>query len=107
MSEHPVHDEIRAAAAQVAAIEDAHVINFGGCIARLYKQERMAILGLIGIDAMVSGIEKPHDELDPRLVAVRVYDPRPCSLVRAGGTVIRGRADGAPSRSGMRWVSGR
>lgn len=71
MPEIPLNDEIRIAAVRVAAIQDDDVADFGSCIARMYRREREVVLALIGIDAMVSGEERDHDEEEPRLVAVR------------------------------------
>ncbi len=63
--------EIRDLASLVAACEDEDVADSGEIIARLYRRERRAALGLIGVHQMVSGQDQEHDEYDPQLVACR------------------------------------
>jgi hypothetical protein len=64
------HDELRRLAEQVASGPD-DVAEFAADVAQIYRRERMVILGLAAVDAMVRGDEREIDESDPRLVAVR------------------------------------
>lgn len=66
-----LHEELRTLAEQIAACEDDAVAEFAADAADRYRAERLIVLGMHGVDAMVSGgPEIPED--DPRLEAVRV-----------------------------------
>jgi hypothetical protein len=69
--EDPLLGEIRQLAEQVAAIDDADVIDSAASIAAWYRRERFVALGLAAVDSMVSDGPEEIDETDPRLQAVR------------------------------------
>jgi DNA-binding IclR family transcriptional regulator len=68
---HPLHEEIRCLAEQVAAVDNEDVIDSAASIAAWYRRERFVALGLAAVDSMVSNEPEQIDENDPRLVAVR------------------------------------
>ena len=66
-----LHDELRTLAEQIAACEDDAVAEFAADAADRYRAERLIVLGLHGVDAMVGGGPEIAED-DPRLEAVRV-----------------------------------
>jgi hypothetical protein len=70
MTEPPIEDEIRTLAERIAAGPD-EVADLAADAVQLYRRERMIVLGLIGVDAMVSGDDREVAEIDPRLRAPR------------------------------------
>jgi len=102
MTEQPIEDELRELAKQIVAGPD-DVAEFAAIHAETYKEERLIVLGMLGVDAMVAGDEGEIDERHPSLVALRrPATPPPCLGTGDGGGCnvlppLLGRGVTAPS----------
>ncbi len=70
MTEQPIEDELRRLAEQILAGPD-DVAEFAAIHADIYKEQRLIILGMLEVDAMVAGNQGEIDEQHPCLVALR------------------------------------
>src|SRR5262249_24348575 len=71
MTERPIEEELRDLAQQIAAGPDK-VAEFAAIHAADYRARRAVILGMLNVDAMVAGDDRPINEQHPHLVALRV-----------------------------------
>jgi hypothetical protein len=66
-------DEIRSLATALAATEDDDVRDSAAILCRQARHRRLAILGLLTVDAMVHDGPDIDDSNDPRLIAVHEW----------------------------------
>lgn len=71
MSDRSIEDELRELAEEIATGPDA-VAEFAAVHAQTYREQRLLILGMLNVDAMVGGDDREIDEQHPLLVALRV-----------------------------------